>query len=219
MKHITRTRDEILQKLGNTTITIAKLSGMCNSVGRIQTSAIYHTLRREGTIQPWKKAIRKGFVPPKFSFIFWLTFKGKIGTNDHLRYLDIDSSCYFCTTPESAQHLFFVCGFSSTIWRNIQNWLQLSQNSTMLLSAAKWIKKDRRAHNILTKARWIALTATIYFIWKARNAAAFDGKRCTPNEVCHVIKTHVYQVLFNAFTNEAVNTAIPTPAPDTVRIS
>lgn len=56
----------------------------------LDSSYVYDALMNKGIIQPWKKAILKDFMPPKFAFIAWLSFIEKLRTKDKLTYLEID---------------------------------------------------------------------------------------------------------------------------------
>ncbi|KAL2250193.1 UNVERIFIED_CONTAM: hypothetical protein Sindi_2493000 [Sesamum indicum] len=70
--------------------------------------------------QPWKAAIWKAFIPPKYSFILWLGLRGGLATRDRLGFLQEEDLCSLCiNTKESAKHLFFECPFSNFVWSRI----------------------------------------------------------------------------------------------------
>lgn len=68
----------------------------------------------------WSKSVWfKGNIP-KHAFISWVAAWNRLYTRDRLRRwgLTVPATCVLCNTqPESRDHLFFECSFSSSIWR------------------------------------------------------------------------------------------------------
>ncbi|KAL2224035.1 UNVERIFIED_CONTAM: hypothetical protein Sindi_3081400 [Sesamum indicum] len=93
----------------------------------LQTSKAYEYFRPKLARQPWKAAILKAFIPPKYSFIMWLGLRNRLATRDRLEFLHEEDLCSLCiNTKESAKHLFFECPFSNYVWSHIRVWLGIN---------------------------------------------------------------------------------------------
>lgn len=78
--------------------------------------------------------------------------------------------------PESINHLFFRCSFSTHIWQKILTWLNIYRKP------AEW---DEETNSAVTNCRGkqpkvvvyrVALAATVYLIWQERNQRIFQAK-------------------------------------------
>ncbi|KAL0415626.1 UNVERIFIED_CONTAM: hypothetical protein Slati_3394500 [Sesamum latifolium] len=123
----------------------------------------YEYFRPKLTRQPWKAAIWKAFIPPKYSFILWLGLRVRLATRDQLAFLQEEHSCSLCiNTLESANHLFFACPFNVYVWSHTRQWVGISRHMSTLPSAVKWLKKKKTGSSAQNKARAIALACTVY---------------------------------------------------------
>lgn len=160
----------------------------------------YDFFRQSGQIKPWAKLIWEPLLTPKHGFILWLGLKGRLSTKDRLWLQEVDLSCSLCGNGlESIQHLFFQCQVSACVWNNIRDWMGLNRSMSTLASAAKWLKKTVKGTSWLAKSKRIALAATVYFIWVARNKRIFEGKVPSIKGLIHQIKTHVYRILYGHY--------------------
>lgn len=78
-----------LQALRNSLIdaggTVSHAKQILNSWykgGKFNTSMAYDWLRIRQDKKPWMSLIWRKYIPPKISFILWLTLKGKINTKN-----------------------------------------------------------------------------------------------------------------------------------------
>lgn len=80
-------------------------------------------LLREAKPQcPWSKGIWFSQATPKFAFMAWLATRGRLSTMDRISQWSqgIDTTCVLCkNTPESRNHLFFECSFSTQVWEHL----------------------------------------------------------------------------------------------------
>lgn len=173
------------------------------------TSDAYNWLRDKGQKKLWHNYIWRPFIPPKFSFITWLAVLGRLPTRDRLNFLNISQTCPLCSTGlESSKHLFFECRITSSIWNNIKLWLGIRVGNSTILSTIKWCKRSRTGAAIKNKARRCALTAIVYFIWKARNLLVFEGKTFDPGDVERRVKVHIYTSLFSLYHTDSVTSCL-----------
>nr|GEV78276.1 hypothetical protein [Tanacetum cinerariifolium] len=92
--------------------------------------------------------------------------------------------CPLCnTTPDSHEHLFFRCNYSSHVWNsvkvltsksNIPNELDLIVDSMITMDAAK---------SFSTTASKLLFAASCYFIWQERNSRLFKKTKRTHDQL------------------------------------
>ncbi|KAL0437488.1 UNVERIFIED_CONTAM: hypothetical protein Sradi_0456700 [Sesamum radiatum] len=143
----------------------------------LETSKAYEYFRPKLTKQPWKAAIWKAFIPPKYYFILWLGLRGRLATCDRLALFQEEDSCSFCiNTMESASHIFFACRFSVHVWTDIRQWLGITRRISTHSSMVKWQKKEKMDSSVQNKARAITLACTVYSLWRHRTKSFFKAK-------------------------------------------
>jgi len=105
-----------------------------------------------------------------------------------------DTACVFCRNGiESRNHLFFGCGFCSCLWRtcmercNIPNppndWEDILEEG-----CRSW--KTKAMRGVLCR---LVLSATVYEIWKARNAIR-HGEQIKTEE--QILKSIIWEVRY-----------------------
>ncbi|CAH9093039.1 unnamed protein product [Cuscuta europaea] len=174
IKTIGTVRDLLISKFPSLDMAVIHMGKMSQN-GKLSSSKIYDLLRIKGTIHPWMSFIWKSYIPPKFSFITWLAFRGRLATYDCLGFLDVVNVCHFCKGgPETVSHLYFECVFTGQVWNLIRDWLGLTRQMTTLSSAVKWMKKEQTGANVKAKAVRLSFCYTVYWIWRMRNMICFE---------------------------------------------
>ncbi|GFY93106.1 hypothetical protein Acr_08g0015020 [Actinidia rufa] len=113
-----------------------------------------------------------------------------------------DTSCVLCGDPvESVSHLFFQCTIVRQIWAEIKGWLGFSRALTTLEATAKWIVKEGMGTGVPAIAKKLGFAATVYCIWKTRNARIFEGKVSHTADIVRDIKLQVFRGLHETFPN------------------
>ena len=149
----------------------------------------------------WTKVWHRSIMP-KHSFILWLSLKERLLTREKLMDQIEDTSCILCGDPvESVSHLFFHCMTVQQIWAEIRDWLGFSRALTTLKAAAKWIVKEARGTAVQAVAKQLGFAATVYCIWKARNARMYEGKVLHTSGIVRDIKMQVYRALHGSFSD------------------
>ncbi|KAL0407933.1 UNVERIFIED_CONTAM: putative mitochondrial protein [Sesamum radiatum] len=202
LRRLADIRDRLITAFGSPVAAVQCMADWSNTKG-LETSKAYEYFRPKLTRQPWKAAIWKAFIPPKYSFILWLGLRGRLATRDRLMFLQEEHLCSLCiNTMESASHLFFACPFSVHVWTNIRQWLGITRRMSTLPSAVKWLKKEKIGSSVQNKAKAIALACTVYSLWKHRNEVIFEGKAPNPEGLVICIKITVYRLILALFPHE-----------------
>ncbi|XP_077215696.1 uncharacterized protein LOC143850322 [Tasmannia lanceolata] len=108
-----------------------------------------------------------------YSFIAWQALLNRLSTRDRLYFLDRNSDlkCPLCrVVPESVDHLFFNCSFSSWIWRTIiwKCGYRRRPHKT-LLKEEEWIRCNFKGDGQASTLIKVGFCSAIYMIWCERN--------------------------------------------------
>ncbi|KAK4426529.1 hypothetical protein Salat_1421500 [Sesamum alatum] len=199
LRRLADIRDRLITAFGTTGAAVESMVAWSNLKG-LETSKAYEYFRPKHTRQPWKAAIWRAFIPPKYSFILWLGLRGRLATRDRLAFLQEDPTCSLCiNTNETTKHLFFECPFSASVWSDIRQWLGINRRMSTILSAIKWLKKEKTGSSVQNKARLLALACTVYSLWRHRNEVIFEGKAPYPKGLVISIRITVYRLLLTLF--------------------
>jgi len=85
--------------------------------GRFTTRSVYDMLTSDDSGHSFK-SIWRAKLPHRFKVFLWLLENKGVLTKDNLirRNWQGDPSCYFCSTNESIDHLFFLCPVAKVNW-------------------------------------------------------------------------------------------------------
>ena len=128
-----------------------------------------------GNYEPlsWCKVVwSKGFVA-KHAMCAWMACLCRLPTQDRLiswKHNPPDYRCLFCgLCIDSHNHLFFQCGFSGEIWKNVKEAVGIIDFPD------SWEDILIRFHNGIhwNSMQKLAFSAVIYMVWKERNARLF----------------------------------------------
>ncbi|CAN7048915.1 unnamed protein product [Brassica oleracea var. botrytis] len=91
-------------------------------------------LRQENEQLEWAKDIWFSHRTPKYTFLTWLSMKNRLSTGDRIEVWQTGQrvDCVLCGHPqETGNHLFFECGYSSSLWHSLMS-VFLGSNYTMV---------------------------------------------------------------------------------------
>jgi hypothetical protein len=111
-------KDEIFAiQLGSDQDTV---SWKLESNGKFSVKSTYNALTICESGSSFKN-IWKGKIPPKIKIFLWLVANDAILTKDNMlkRNWSGDPNCYFCNSPESANHLLFRCLVAKVVWATV----------------------------------------------------------------------------------------------------
>ncbi|GJV31883.1 reverse transcriptase zinc-binding domain-containing protein [Tanacetum coccineum] len=146
-----------------------------------------------------------GFVLCGFPIVFlvMLSICGllcrKVSKQDKLRPWDVGLDtdlnqirCAFCDLqPDSHDHLFFECSFSSQVWLYVRHLADMDNIQPIfhnIVAHLQPMAKKRTTQSIIGK---LIFAATSYFIWNKRNNRLFKKTRRTPEEIQDLIMVTV----------------------------
>ena len=135
------------------------------------SAKVYNYIRESKPLVPWHHVVwlKKGI--PKCKTLTWMFVLNRCPTRDRLLSwgLQTDPLCLLCNLlPESKNHIYFGCSFSSGIWRNLAAKLQfaiISDDWDDTLQGLIHYTGDNRLR-YLTILSWQTL---IHELWRERN--------------------------------------------------
>lgn len=150
-----------------------------NSNWKFSISPLWDELRTQYPKVTWHKAIWFPGHIPKCSMITWLAIHNRLYTGDRLVLFGTIpvSCCSFCSGVETHDHLFFNCIFTSQVWSEMLDHVNVIWPSR---SWADWINqisnfRDKTLKNLIIK---LIFTATVHQIWLERNSRKFQNASC-----------------------------------------
>ncbi|GJW06863.1 reverse transcriptase domain, reverse transcriptase zinc-binding domain protein [Tanacetum coccineum] len=113
--------------LSNATYGIT-LRDLNNKKATFSVSAMWECIRPRNIEVSWFHVVWFSHQIPRHDILLWLVVKRKLKTQDLLRQWDVSNStklnlpiCLLCEAqPDSHDHLFFECRFSSWIWERVK---------------------------------------------------------------------------------------------------
>ena len=144
-----------------------------SSSGRFTIASAWNSIRSRKPVNILHKVLWHPLHIPRHSFMLWLAAQGRLRTSDRLPVTSIDDqNCKLCTNlPESHDHLFFSCSFSSQVWKLIQDrshkqWPALPWNGLLDWTARRY--KDARSIDDFIGP--LIFAGTVYHVWQERNS-------------------------------------------------
>ncbi|GJW91293.1 putative gag-pol polyprotein [Tanacetum coccineum] len=128
--------------------------------------------------------------------ILWRDRDGqKLKTQDRLRQWDVGPSidlnllkCPLCDlVPDSHDHLFFECSFSSQVWSKVRVLCGMDAIPPHLSDVVAFIVPLSKGKTVVSIISRIVVAATSYYIWLERNGRLFKKKTSTPGQIVDVI--------------------------------
>lgn len=133
----------------------------------LTTKRAYEAVWRSRPTDPLAPAIWRNYAPNKCRIFAWLAHKDRLFTNERRfrRGITTSAKCPFCTQEESINHLLFTCRRLAPLWAELNS---LCHSPQGLLQA--W------EGDLNNKIRTTVLLATLWNIWKRRNAKVFRNE-------------------------------------------
>lgn len=164
-------------------------------VSLIKVAQIWDSIRPRCLMVAWHAIVWFPQCVPRFSFVLWLAFKGKMHTKDIMaKYTPhLNPSCLLCTTgDECFGHLFFECSYSYEILFMVFRRCGWRGNSRSWMAIATFIMSSRGSHKVVLS---LALSATVYYVWLERNQRihghAPSPARVVAKNILHVLRCRI----------------------------
>ncbi|GJW80939.1 reverse transcriptase domain, reverse transcriptase zinc-binding domain protein [Tanacetum coccineum] len=166
------------------------------SIKPFVVNTVWQAIRPRDIKVAWVDAVWFPNCIPRHAFNLWLIIRKKLKTQDSLRSWDISSSldysCPLCESqPDSHEHLFFACPFSSQVWfhmRDMEGLSHLPPSIDVILDDIVPMANRRTSKSVISK---LVLSASAYFIWLERNDRLFTGNKRTAAQVIDCVMSAI----------------------------
>ncbi|XP_020258390.1 uncharacterized protein LOC109834785 [Asparagus officinalis] len=199
-KQLIRVRDKAVSACGGVE-NLKKILNSCYKNSKIQISAVYAVFSPTSQRVPWFNIVWGKLNYPKHSFVFWLAVQNRLLTQDRLlrRGVINANNCYLCAGAalESHNHLFFDCSFSKEVWLAIMDWLKFDWQACDCNSLMCWYNTRLRGKGFKQNMKRMAISATIYNVWRERNTRFFQQKCRSSMQLVRDIKIDILTICLN----------------------
>ncbi|GJV16116.1 putative RNA-directed DNA polymerase [Tanacetum coccineum] len=188
----------IVPLLSNATDGIT-LWNLNNQEEGFSVSAIWECIRPRNIEVDWFHVVWFSHQLPRHAIHLWLVIKRKLKTQDLLRQWDVSNStnlslllCPLCDTqPDSHDHLFFECRFSSRIWEHLKSFTGIPNLPSDLNAIVDYLSPLAKMRSIISVVCKLVFAASCYYIWQERNCRLFKKTKRTQVQIIEMIKTNV----------------------------
>ncbi|KAL1222629.1 hypothetical protein V5N11_002455 [Cardamine amara subsp. amara] len=157
------------------------------------SNAVWKAIRPFSPQVSWDPIVWHKVTIPKHAITTWLFVLNRNPTLDRLLAwgLDVEPLCLLCgSCPESRNHLFFECPYSTALWKEITLKLGFQDPPYSWECIIQWLPLASP-----TKDQSLALLlgwqASLYEIWSERNRRFHNGTSLTHNSVLRIIKVNI----------------------------
>lgn len=141
----------------------------------------YVSLDGRHDVIPWTSRVWFSGHIPKHAFCLWIACHKRHPTHDRMlnwKHDPPDWKCSLCgVCMDSHDHLFFDCVYSLEVWKSVTNevgWINAPSSWSVMMNV---LADDTGAPRKLVHK--LALAASVYMIWRERNARIFTDDRKT----------------------------------------
>ncbi|GJS24843.1 RNA-directed DNA polymerase, eukaryota, reverse transcriptase zinc-binding domain protein [Tanacetum coccineum] len=175
------------------------LRNLNNKEEGYSVSAIWNCIRPRNEEVDWFNIVWFSHQIPRYAIHLWLVIKRKLKTQDLLRSWDVNNStmvdrplCPLCKAqPDSHEHLFFECSFSSRVWDRLKVFTGMPNIPSDLNDIVECIKHVASSLSIRSVVCKLVFAAFCYFIWQERNGRLFKKIKRSQDQIFELIKTNV----------------------------
>ncbi|GJW46878.1 RNA-directed DNA polymerase, eukaryota, reverse transcriptase zinc-binding domain protein [Tanacetum coccineum] len=113
-------------------------------------------------------------------------------TQDLLRHWDVNtrlvSSCSLCGgQPDSHNHLFFKCGYSTQVWDHMKDLAALSNVVGGYKDVVDFLTSYANRRSCKSVIAKLVFSASVYYIWQERNARLFSNQKRSSIQLTEII--------------------------------
>ncbi|GJS81519.1 hypothetical protein Tco_0748060 [Tanacetum coccineum] len=172
------------------------LTGILDGVLRpFSVACVWDAIRSRADMVNWYNVVWFSHCIPRHAIHMWLVIQQKLKTQDRLRQWDVSPSidlnllkCPLCDlVPDSHDHLFFECSFSSQVWSKVRVLYGMDAIPPHLSDVVAFIVPLSKGKTVVSIISRIVVAATSYYIWLERNGRLFKKNTSTPGQIVDVI--------------------------------
>ncbi|GJZ37313.1 hypothetical protein Tco_0583504 [Tanacetum coccineum] len=157
---------------------------------------VWNSIRPRDNEVPWFNFVWFSNCIPRHAFNMWLIIKKRLKTQDMLSHWDVAAGlplvCPLCEAqPDSHDHLFFECSFSSQIWMHMKRFAGLLNSGSSLVSIMSHLLPIAKRKSSKSTIGKLVVAAVAYFIWQERNRRLFKKSKRSAKEVIGCIMASV----------------------------
>ena len=145
--------------------------------GVFTVSYAWNSIRPRRSLVHWNAVVWFSQAIKRHSFITWLVIHDRLSTQDKLlKWCLINAiSCVFCRAKvEDRNHLFFECKVTSGIWMRVLRLCGQYRLPRWWENEFRWVT-GCKGNSFCSITKRIAWGATIYHLWRQRNARVHDN--------------------------------------------
>lgn len=142
------------------------------------TNETWRILRVKYAQFSWSRSVWFSQATPKFSFIVWLAMLNMLSTMDRISKWSraVDDTCVLRkNAPETKNHLFFDCSFSSQVWDYVVKGILGSAHTNDWNAVVLLITDQTMERKKLLCIRY-AFQVAVHALWMERNKIKHDDK-------------------------------------------
>ncbi|GJW54812.1 reverse transcriptase zinc-binding domain-containing protein [Tanacetum coccineum] len=154
----------------------------------------------------WRHLIWFAQCIPRHSFVLWMAIQNRLMTQDRVVVWKPNEhmKCVLCDQcPDSHDHLFFACLYSSLVWNEM-----LKTLSKRIISdwnnTVEEISKMKANNSIDSIVSRLVFGAVVYFIWQERNTRMYKQIKRNEESLIQTIKETVRLRMMSFIVKESI---------------
>jgi hypothetical protein len=181
------------------------------SFKHFSVSLAWECIRPRGSVVGWSHVVWFTHRIPRHAFHTWLVIKRRLTTQDKLTLVDdncnlVNLLCPLCEMqPDSHEHLFFECSFSSQVWISLKVFADLGMLPLSLDAIISFLTVKARSRSARSVVSKLLFAATSYVIWQERNNRIFKQQKRTEAQVVDFIQATVRMKLLTCRFKRTAN--------------
>ncbi|GKA19305.1 hypothetical protein Tco_0699220 [Tanacetum coccineum] len=155
----------------------------------------WHTVRVRGNEVDWFKLVWSTYSIPRHAIHMWLVMRKQLLTKDQMRKWDVGSNidlnllrCPLCKMyPDSHDHLFFECAYSSQVWDQVLSTADVRFSSSRWSNIMNWLIPIASKNNVDSIVGRLIVAASSYSVWQERNNKIHGKIDRRPEQVTKIV--------------------------------
>ncbi|XP_071708757.1 uncharacterized protein [Rutidosis leptorrhynchoides] len=183
--------------------------GIDGLVHNFSVQQVWEVIRPRSSSVVWFRVVWFSQCIPRHAFLVWLLMGERLKTQDKFKSWEIHNGmrllCLLCNEcPDSHDHLFFDCKFSSLVWSKeaAMTWLPQRTNWRHLCVVMSGSAARNTSNMVVAK---LIFGASVYFIWQEHNNRIFKKSHRTEvklfDDIFSTIRLKLLSIKFKNLAN------------------